>query len=80
MKEEELVSRVTDLLREAGADEPVVAAGIFNPRGHTGGMFAGGLAGDSVGGAFGGLGSSIGVAGGALAGAKAKPPHRHGHH
>ncbi len=71
MKEEELVSRVTDLLREAGADEPVVAAGIFNPRGHTGGMFAGGLAGDSVGGAFGGLGSSIGTAGGALAGAKA---------
>ena len=71
MKEEELVSRVTDLLREAGAEEPVVAAGIFNPRGHTGGMFAGGLAGDSVGGAFGGLGSSIGTAGGALAGAKA---------
>ena len=71
VKEEELVSRVTDLLREAGAEEPVVAAGIFNPRGHTGGMFAGGLAGDSVGGAFGGLGSSIGTAGGALAGAKA---------
>ena len=71
VKEEELVSRVTDLLREAGVEEPVVAAGIFNPRGHSGGMFAGGLAGDSVGGAFGGLGSSIGTAGGALAGAKA---------
>jgi hypothetical protein len=71
VKEEELVNRVAELLGEHGAPEEVVAAGVFNPRGHTGGMFAGGFVGDSAGGAFGNLGSSIGTAGGAMAGARA---------
>ena len=69
MDEQELVERSAAVLTEEGVSEEVLAAGVFNPRGHTGAMFAGGLAGDSAGGAFGNLGSSIGTAGGALAGA-----------
>ena len=70
MKEQELVDRVAGLLGEHGVHEQVLAAGIFNPRGHSGAMFAGGLAGDSAGGTLGTLASSIGTAGGALAGAR----------
>jgi hypothetical protein len=70
MKEQELVDRVTALLDEEGAGEEVLAAGVFNPRGHTGAMFAGGFAGDSAGGGLGQLAGSIGTAGGAMAGAK----------
>ncbi len=71
MDEQELVERVDEALAEQGVEEEVLAAGIFFPRGHTGGMFAGGLLGDSVGGALGGLGSSVGTAGGAIAGGRA---------
>jgi hypothetical protein len=71
MSEEELVRRVGETLSERGVEEDVLAAGIFFPRGHTGGMFAGGLAGDSIGGVAGSLGSSIGTAGGAVAGGHA---------
>ena len=71
MDEHELVERVGEALAEQGVDDDVLAAGIFFPRGHTGGMFAGGLVGDSVGGALGGLGSSVGAAGGAIAGGRA---------
>jgi hypothetical protein len=71
MSEQELVARVGEALAEQGLEEDVLAAGIFFPRGHTGGMFAGGLVGDSVGGALGGLGSSVGAAGGAIAGGRA---------
>jgi hypothetical protein len=70
VKEHELVDRVTELLAADGGSEEVLAAGVFNPRGHTGAMFVGGFAGDSAGGALGQLASSIGTAGGALAGAK----------
>jgi hypothetical protein len=70
MNEQELIDRAAEVLAEHGARETVIAAGIFNPRGHTGAMFAGGLAGDSVGGSLGSLGSSVGTAGGALAGAR----------
>jgi hypothetical protein len=70
VKEQELVDRVAGLLAEDDAREDVLAAGIFNPGGHTGAMFAGGFAGDSAGGTLGELGSSIGIAGGALAGAR----------
>lgn len=70
MKEQELVDRVAGVLAEHEVHEEVLAAGIFNPRGHSGAMFAGGLAGDSVGGKLGSLESSIGTAGGALAGAR----------
>jgi hypothetical protein len=70
VKEQELVDRVAGLLGEHGVHEQVLAAGIFNPRGHSGAMFAGGLAGDSAGGTLGTLAGSIGTAGGALAGAR----------
>ncbi len=70
MNEQELIDRTTELLAEQGAPETVTAAGVFNPRGHTGALFAGGFVGDSAGGPFGNLASSIGTAGGALAGAR----------
>jgi hypothetical protein len=70
MNELELIDRTTELLAEHGAPEAVIAAGVFNPRGHTGAMFAGGLVGDSAGGPLGNLASSVTTAGGALAGAR----------
>ena len=51
MNEHELVERAQEGLNEAGVQDTVTAAGIFMPRGHFGGAFAGGLVGDSVGGA-----------------------------
>ena len=70
MNEQELIERTSAVLAEHGAGEDVQAAGIFNPRGHTGSMFAGGFLGDGVAGTAGGLVSAIGTVGGALAGAK----------
>jgi len=61
----ELVQRA---LEAHGIDDEVIAAGDFNPRGHSGAMFAGGLAGGEVGEKFGGLGEGVGVATGSLAG------------
>ena len=61
----ELVQRA---LEARGIDDEVIAAGEFNPRGHSGAMFAGGLAGGEVGEKFGGLGEGVGVATGSLAG------------
>jgi hypothetical protein len=61
-----------ELVREAlaarGIDDGVVAVGEFNPRGHSGGMFAGGLAGDAAGGLLGEAGSAAGLGVGSLAG------------
>src|SRR6186713_1368354 len=51
MNEQELIERTTEVLAESGAPENVEAAGIFNPRGHTGSMFAGGIVGGAVAGA-----------------------------
>jgi hypothetical protein len=70
VKEQELVDRVAGVLAEDGAPDEVLAAGVFNPRGHTGAMFAGGFAGDGAGSRLGQLGASIGTAGGAVAGAR----------
>ena len=61
----ELVQRA---LEAHGIDDEVIAAGEFNPRGHSGAMFAGGLAGGEVCEKFGGLGEGVGVATGSLAG------------
>jgi hypothetical protein len=71
MDEQELVQRVTELLREQGGTDDVLAAGIFFPRGHTGAMFAGGFVGDGLTSSLGNLADSVGTVGGALAGAKA---------
>ena len=41
MKEQELVDRVAGVLAEHGVDEQVLAAGGFDPRGHSGAMSVG---------------------------------------
>jgi hypothetical protein len=46
----------------------VIAAGQFNPRGQTGGLFAGGLAGGEAGSLVGGVAEDVGLAAGSLAG------------
>jgi hypothetical protein len=59
---------VQEALAARGIDDGVVAVGEFNPRGHSGGMFTGGLAGDAAGGLLGEAGSAAGLGVGSLAG------------
>ena len=54
VSEEKMVGLVQGALAARGITDEVVAAGQFNPRGHTGGMFAGGLTGSEAGGLLGG--------------------------
>lgn len=68
---QKLVERVHEVLVRRGVKDDVLAAGIFFPRGHTGGMFAGGFAGEGLTGSLGNLASGFGVAGGAVAGGRA---------
>jgi hypothetical protein len=68
MSEENMVKAVQQALADRGIDEEVVAAGQFNPRGHTGGLFAGGLVGSDAGGALGRVGEDVGLAAGSIAG------------
>jgi hypothetical protein len=68
MSEESMVELVQGALREAGVDDEVIAVGQFYPRGHTGGLFAGGMIGGDAGDVLGGLGGAIGTAGGSIAG------------
>ena len=70
MSEENMVDAVQQALADRGIDEEVVAAGQFNPRGHSGGLFAGGFAGDEVGGALGDAADAVGTVAGSLAGMK----------
>jgi hypothetical protein len=70
MSEENMVEAVQQALADRGIDEEVIAAGQFNPRGHSGGLFAGGFAGDEVGGALGGAADAVGTVAGSLAGMK----------
>jgi hypothetical protein len=71
MSEERMVELVQDALRERGIEDQIVAAGQFNPRGHTGGLFVGGLLGSDAGGALGAIGEGVGLGAGSLAGMKA---------
>jgi hypothetical protein len=71
MSEERMVELVQDALRERGIDDQIVAVGQFNPRGHTGGLFVGGLVGSDAGGALGAVGEGVGLGAGSLAGMKA---------
>jgi len=71
MSEEKMVELVQGALGAHGIDDEVVAAGQFNPRGHSGGLFLGGLAGDDAGSLLGGAGAAAGTAAGALAGMRA---------
>lgn len=71
MSQERMVELVQGALEARGIDDRVALAGQFNPRGHTGGMFAGGLVGGDAGGVVGGVLEGVGVAAGSLAGARA---------
>jgi hypothetical protein len=71
MSEANMVEAVRGALVARGIDDEVVAAGQFNPRGHTGGLFVGGLAGGEAGSALGGAGDAVGTAAGSLAGMNA---------
>ena len=71
MSEESMVDAVQGALAARGVEDEVVAAGQFNPRGHTGGLFVGGLAGDEAGGRLGGVADAVGTAAGSLAGMRA---------
>jgi hypothetical protein len=69
MSEERIVEAVQGALDARAVDEQVLAAGQFEPRGFSGGIFVGGLAGDEVGGALGGaVGEAVGFGGGMIAG------------
>lgn len=70
MSEQTMVASVETALRELGVPDRVTAAGRFQPRGHTGSMFAGGMIGDSLAGGSGGVADSVATAGGALGGAR----------
>jgi hypothetical protein len=71
MSEESMVEAVAGALTARGIDEEVIAAGQFNPRGQTGGLFVGGLAGAEAGSELGGVGDAVGMATGSLAGMRA---------
>jgi hypothetical protein len=72
MSEATMIELVQDALDRFGIQDEVVAVGQFNPRGHVGGLFAGGLAGGDAGDRLGGnLAGGIGTAAGSLAGQRA---------
>ena len=71
MSEESMVEAVEGALAARGVDEHVVAAGQFNPRGHTGGLFVGGIAGGDAGSRLGEVADAVGTAAGSLAGMRA---------
>jgi hypothetical protein len=68
MSEERLLKLVQGRLEDHGIEDQVIAAGQFNPRGHSGGLFVGGLVGSDAGGALGSIGNGVGLAVGSLAG------------
>jgi hypothetical protein len=71
MSEEKMVELVQAALAARGIEDEVLAAGQFNPRGHTGGLFVGGVTGGEAGGLLGGAGEGVGVAAGSMAGMRA---------
>jgi len=71
MSEQKMVGLIEGVLRAHGVEDELIAAGQFNPRGHTGGLFVGGLAGGDIGGMLGGAGEAVGVGAGSLAGMRA---------
>jgi hypothetical protein len=71
MSEEKMIEEVHAALLKRGVEDEVLAVGEFNPRGHTGGLFVGGLAAGEAGGALGRVGEDIGLAAGSIAGMRA---------
>ena len=68
MSEETMVELVQRALVARGIQDEVEAVGQFEPRGHTGSMFVGGLVGDEAGSLVGGAADAVGLAAGSLAG------------
>jgi len=68
MSEQTMVALVQGALGARGIEDEVVAAGQFNPRGHSGGLFVGGLVGGDAGSLLGGVADAVGTAAGSLAG------------
>ena len=71
MSEDQMVDLVQGALAARGIADEVLAAGQFNPRGHIGGMFVGGLAGGEAGGLLGEAGEAVGLGVGSVAGMRA---------
>ena len=71
MSEEGMEHAVQEALAREGIAEEVLAAGQFNPRGHSGSMFGGGLAGGELGGAAGSVGEAVGEVAGVAGGMRA---------
>jgi hypothetical protein len=71
MSEEGMEHAVQKALAREGIADEVLAAGQFNPRGHTGSMFAGGLAGGEVGELGGAAGEAVGEIAGVAGGMRA---------
>jgi hypothetical protein len=71
MSEEAMEHAVQQALAREGVPDEVVAAGQFNPRGHTGSMFVGGMAGGEVGELGGAAGEAIGEIAGVAGGMRA---------
>ena len=60
MSEEKMSSWSKGALAARGIEDDVIAAGQFNPRGQSGGLFVGGMVGGDAGSALGGAGSLAG--------------------
>lgn len=71
MSEERIVDLVHQELVKRGIQDDVIVAGEFNPRGHTGGLFAGALVGADAGGIAGRVGEDVGLPAGSIAGMRA---------
>jgi hypothetical protein len=71
MSEEVMERAVQQALAREGIGDEVIAAGQFNPRGHSGSMFAGGIVGGDIGGVAGTVGDAIGGAAGIAGGMEA---------
>jgi len=68
VSEDTMIAIVQRALDDRGIEDEVSAVGEFNPRGHTGGLFAGGMLGGEGGKALGGIGEAVGVGIGSIAG------------
>ncbi|HEY7267263.1 MAG TPA: hypothetical protein VH501_06180 [Solirubrobacterales bacterium] len=71
MSEEAMDRAVQQALAREGIADEVLAAGQFNPRGHSGSMFAGGLAGSEMGELGGSAGEAVGEIAGVAGGMRA---------
>jgi uncharacterized protein YcfJ len=70
VNESEMIQSVQTAVARLGVDDEIRAAGLFEPRGNSGSMFAGGLIGGDIGDDLGagGVGTVAGALGGQHAG------------